>query len=212
MDGNRRWARAAGHQNPSAGHQHGADHVQRLLRWCGDWGIDNVTVFVLSADNIRKRSAGEVGYLFALLDDAVPRMATENTRWAIHVTGDLGLLPAATAAALRDAGRRTAGRSAHFTMAIGYDGRADIVAGIRGALRAHGAEIDADAITASLAGGPVKDIDLVIRTSGERRLSGFLPWQTERAEIFVSPKMWPSFTSADFAAALRYYSAHAIAR
>jgi short-chain Z-isoprenyl diphosphate synthase len=212
MDGNRRWARAAGHGNPSVGHRHGADHVQRLLRWCGEWGIDHVTVFVLSADNIRKRSAGEVGYLFGLLDEAVPRMVAENTRWAMHVTGDLGLLPAATATALRDAERQTAGRSAHFTMAIGYDGRADIVAGIRGALRAHGADIDTDAITASLAGGPVKDIDLVIRTSGERRLSGFLPWQTTRAEIFVSPKMWPAFTSEDFAAALRYYSAHAIAR
>lgn len=212
MDGNRRWAKAAGHGNPSVGHQHGADHVKRLLQWCDGWGIDHVTVFVLSSDNIRKRGAAEVGYLFTLLDDAVPRMVTENSRWALHVTGDLGLVPAATATALRDAERQTADRLAHLTLAIGYDGRADIVAGIRGALRAHGAGIDAEAITASLAGGPVKDIDLVIRTSGERRLSGFLPWQTERAEIFVSPKMWPAFTSVDFAAALLHYSAHSIAR
>jgi short-chain Z-isoprenyl diphosphate synthase len=212
MDGNRRWAKAAGHASPSAGHRQGADHVKRLLEWCADWGIDNVTVFVLSVDNIRKRSADEVGALFGLLNDAVPRMVTENRRWALHVSGDLGLVPAAIAGALRDAESRTAGRPAHFTMAIGYDGRAEIVTGIRGALATHGAAFDVDAITASLPGGPVKDIDLVIRTSGERRLSGFMPWQITGAEIFVSPKMWPAFTSCDFTAALRHYSDRALAR
>lgn len=212
MDGNRRWARAAGHASPSAGHQQGADHVKRLLEWCGDWGIGHVTVYVLSADNIRKRPADEVGYLFGLLNDTVPRMVTGNSHWALHVTGDLGLVPAATVTALRDAERRTAGRPGHFTMAIGYDGRADIVAGIRGALHTNGTEINTDAITAHLPGGPVKDVDLVIRTSGERRLSGFLPWQTTRAEIFVGPKMWPAFTTRDFATALRFYSDHASSR
>ena len=209
MDGNRRWARAAGHINPSDGHKRGAEHVEQLLEWCTAWGIDHVTTYVLSADNIRKRASTEVDYIFELLTDAVPRLILQSSRWALHVSGDMDLLPTPTRNALAEAEGATAGRPAHLTMAIGYNGRQDIVAGIRQALATHGTEIDAEAITASLPGGPVKEIDLVIRTSGERRLSGFFPWQTATAEIFVSPKMWPAFTADDFAEALRYYADNA---
>ena len=79
--------------------------------------------------------------------------------------------------------------------------------GVRRALVAHGPDLDDELITASLPGGPVKEIDLVIRTSGERRLSGFFPWQTSRAEIVVSPKLWPDFGARDFAEALHHYAA-----
>lgn len=91
-------------------------------------------------------------------------------------------------------------------MAVAYDGRRDIVEGIRNAMAAHGPEIDADMINAGLPGGPVKEIDLVIRTSGEHRLSGFFPWQTARSEIYVSPKLWPDFAADDFAAALAFFA------
>lgn len=209
MDGNRRWARALGHLNSSVGHKYGADHVEQLLDWCTDWCIDHVTTYVLSADNIRKRPKVEIDYLFQLLTDTMPNLVLRNSRWALHVSGDLHLLPTAARDALLDAERATADRPAHLTMAIGYDGHDDIIQGIRNALKTHGTEIDADAITGGLPGGPVKEIDLVIRTSGEMRLSGFLPWQTAHAEIFVSHKMWPDFTADDFADALRYYSDHA---
>lgn len=91
-------------------------------------------------------------------------------------------------------------------MAIGYDPHGDIVEGVRRALAAGVTEIDEGAITAALPGGPVKEIDLVIRTSGEQRLSGFFPWQTSGAEIVVSEKLWPDFTAEDFAAALHHYA------
>jgi short-chain Z-isoprenyl diphosphate synthase len=96
-------------------------------------------------------------------------------------------------------------------MAIAYDGRADIVEAIRSAVREGADATDSRTITAHLGGGPVKEIDLVIRTSGEHRLSGFLPWQTAHAEVVVSDKPWPAFTEEDFAAALGHYSDRAAA-
>lgn len=206
MDGNRRWARAAGHLDSRVGHRYGADHVEHLLQWCTEWGVDHLTTYVLSADNIRKRPRDQVDYLFELLTTRLPELILRSSRWALHVSGDLDLLPAAAREALIDAEQATADRPAHVTMAIGYDGRGDIVEGIRTALATYGPDIDDADITASLPGGPVKEIDLVIRTSGELRLSGFFPWQTARAEIYISPKLWPDFTSADFATALRYFA------
>lgn len=206
MDGNRRWARAAGQVSPSFGHRRGAEHLEELLGWCVAWGIEHVTAYVLSADNIRKRGAEEITFLFGLLDDALTDLLARNDRWALHVSGDVALLPEATGRRLVDAEAATAARPSHLTLAIGYDGREDILEGIRRALRTVGPELGERDITAALPGGPVKEIDLVIRTSGEQRLSGFFPWQTSRAEIYLSRKLWPDFTAADFAAAIRFYA------
>lgn len=207
MDGNRRWAKKAGFANPGAGHDVGADHVEDLLGWCTRWRIDHLTSYVLSADNIRKRPKSQVDHLFGILADKLPQTVVRSDRWALHVSGDLSLLPDAAAEALRAAERETADRPAHLTMAIGYDPHGDIVEGIRRAIAAGVTEIDERAITAALPGGPIKEIDLVIRTSGEQRLSGFFPWQTSNAEIIVSEKLWPDFTEHDFAEALALYAA-----
>lgn len=207
MDGNRRWAKKAGFADPGVGHDAGADHVEDLLRWCTAWGIDHLTSYVLSADNIRKRPKSQVDHLFGILAEKLPQTVVRSDRWALHVSGDLSLLPGEAAEALRAAERETAARPAHLTMAIGYDPHGDIVEGIRRAIAAGASEIDEQAITAALPGGPVKEIDLVIRTSGEQRLSGFFPWQTSHAEIVVSEKLWPDFTDADFAEALEQYAA-----
>jgi short-chain Z-isoprenyl diphosphate synthase len=210
MDGNRRWARKAGLASASEGHRRGADHVEDLLRWCEARGIEHLTVYVLSADNIRKRSDAEVGFLFGLVADVLPGLVIRSGSWSLHVNGDTTLLPDRAASALRDAEEHTAGRRAHLTLAIGYDGREDIVDGIRRAVREGAVDplrgLDADAITSHLGGGPVKEIDLVIRTSGEQRLSGFCPWQAAHAEVHVSPKLWPDFDEADFDLGLRRFS------
>ena len=207
MDGNRRWAKKAGFANPGSGHDVGADHVADLLGWCTRWRIDHLTSYVLSADNIRKRPKSQVDHLFGILAEKLPQTVVRSDRWALHVSGDLSLLPDGAAEALRAAEQETADRPAHLTMAIGYDPHGDIVEAIRRAIAAGAAEIDERAITASLPGGPVKEIDLVIRTSGEQRLSGFFPWQTSNAEIIVSEKLWPDFTEHDFAEALALYAA-----
>ncbi len=206
MDGNRRWARAAGHASASVGHQVGAEHVEDLLSWCLEEDISHVTTYVLSADNIRKRSASEVGFLFGLLTDTLPDLVRRSEQWSLHIAGDLGLLPGAAKRAIEGAVLDTRGRPRHLTMAIGYDGRTDIVAAIRSVIRAGEDPTDQEAITRHLGGGPLKEIDLVIRTSGEHRLSGFLPWQTAHSEVIVSDKAWPAFTRRDFGLALRHYS------
>jgi len=215
MDGNRRWARAAG-LDPRAGHRAGAEHVEDVLRWCEDVGIDHLTVYVLSADNIRRRGDAEIDHLMTLLETVVPaKVLARDGHWRLHVSGDTSLLPATTRAALDDAVAATAAGAAHLTLAIGYDGRADIVQAVRAAvleLAPHGTTPDVDAITRCLPGGPVKDIDLVIRTSGETRLSGFFPWQSVGAELYLSTTMWPAFTEAEFLRALRAYGARTTRR
>ena len=208
MDGNRRWARAAG-LDPRAGHRAGAEHVEDVLRWCEDVGIDHLTVYVLSADNIRRRGDVEIDHLMTLLETVVPqKVLSRGGHWRLHVAGDTALLPATTRAALDHAVAATEAGAAHLTLAIGYDGRADIVNAVRAAvldLAPHGTAPDVDAITRRLPGGPVKDIDLVIRTSGETRLSGFFPWQSVGAELYLSSTMWPAFSEPEFLRALRDY-------
>ena len=218
MDGNRRWARAAGYSNPSVGHRVGAERVEHALRWCEEWGIEQLTIYVLSADNIRRRAGEQVDYLMGLIETVITdKVLGGSGTWQLHVAGDERLLPESTAAALGEAMSRTQGRPRHLTLAIGYDGRGDVVAGVRAALleavaagpaglEEVASRFDVDSITRNLGGGPVKDIDLVIRTSGEQRLSGFFPWQSAHAEIYVSPKMWPAVTGADFAQALVHYA------
>ena len=166
MDGNRRWARAAGHLDPSIGHKYGAEHLADFLRWSDDWGIEHLMVYVLSADNIRKRPRDQVSYLFDLLATTVPDLLSRpDLGWRLHVSGDESLLPDAPRHALERARAATAGRRSHLTLAIGYDGRQDIVDGIRRSLVSSGEPPSERDISSALAGGPVKDVDLVIGTS-----------------------------------------------
>ena len=204
MDGNRRWARRH-HLATSEGHRIGAEHVADLLRWSERWSINHLSVYVLSADNIRKRDSTEVANLFALLATTVPDAVTGAQEWSLHLSGDLGLVPEPSRGALTDAVTPTAGRPRHVTMAIGYDARRDILEGIRGALRA-GSAVEVDDVTRHLDGGPVKDIDLVIRTGGDQRISGFFPWQAAQADIVFVRAPWPSFRELDLARALALHA------
>jgi short-chain Z-isoprenyl diphosphate synthase len=209
MDGNRRWARAAG-QGARFGHRAGAEHLGDFLTWLQARGIEHATVYVLSADNIRKRAGAEVDHLFHLIETVVSEKVRESESWRLHVSGDLRLLPDTARDALERAVGATVGRPRHLTLAIGYDARGDIVAGVRAAVLAGAGHLAGEqlaaAITDGLPGGPVKEIDLVIRTSGEQRISGFFPWQAQHAEIHVSPRMWPAFTERDLDRALADYA------
>jgi short-chain Z-isoprenyl diphosphate synthase len=216
MDGNRRWARMAG-LDARAGHRAGAEHVEDVLRWCEERGIDHLSIYVLSADNIRRRAGDEIDHLMHLLETVVPeKVLGRGGRWRLHVAGDMDLLPETTARALAAAVDATRDGDAHLTLAVGYDGRAQVAAAVRSILAAAAgtdatlgdvaALVDAESIGAALGGGPVKEIDLVIRTSGEVRVSGFFPWQSAHAELYVSPRMWPAFTAADFDAALAHFA------
>ncbi|MEU0939470.1 polyprenyl diphosphate synthase [Embleya sp. NPDC005971] len=220
IDGNRRWARAMGYENPSVGHRRGAEHVHEVLGWCEELGITRATVFLASTDNLRKRPAGEVDYLARVIEEVVVGGVTEpGNVWRLHPAGRLDALPDSTRDALKLAADVTGTRTAGFelTVAVGYDGRDEIVDAIRSLLDHEaraGATLDdvasrftADDIAAHLYTGGRPDPDLVIRTSGEMRMSGFLLWQAAYSELYFCDLNWPAFRKIDFLRALRAYSA-----
>ena len=211
MDGNRRWARAQRHFDVSLGHKAGAEHLSSFMAWLSARDIDHASAYVLSADNIRKRDPGEVRYLFTLIEEIIPQRVEAALNWRLHVSGDLELLPAPARAALERAMQETADRPRHLTLAIGYDARADIVSAVQRAvsqLDVGAVEgLTVDTVSAQLAGGPMKDIDLIIRTGGDSRTSGFFPWQSKSAELYVVQHPWPAFSESDLDDALSYYGA-----
>jgi short-chain Z-isoprenyl diphosphate synthase len=220
MDGNRRWARQMGYDNVSLGHQHGAEHLERLLGWCAEAGIGQVTVFVASVDNLRKRATAEVDFLMHLAERVIAeRLAQPTSRWRIHLAGQLDTLPASTSRALKLAEEATRDRDTwcHLTLAIGYDGRTEIIDAVRELLeraaqtgRSTGqlaATLTTEDIAAHLYTRGLADPDLVIRTSGEQRLGGFLLWQTAHSELYFCDAYWPGFRHVDFLRALRSYAA-----
>ncbi|GGN42872.1 short-chain Z-isoprenyl diphosphate synthase [Actinoplanes campanulatus] len=220
MDGNRRWARQMGFDDPRIGHRYGAEHLDEVLGWCAETGIRHVTVFVASVDNVRKRDAGEVGNLMLMIEQVVAeRLARPASPWRVHLAGRLDVLPDTTRHALKLAEAATQDSDAefHLNIAIGYDGREEIVNAFRSLLEEEsraGYGIDdiaqrltADRISAHLYTGGQPDPDLVIRTSGERRLSGFLVWQAAYSELHFCDVYWPGFRKVDFLRALRSYAA-----
>jgi short-chain Z-isoprenyl diphosphate synthase len=196
MDGNRRWARQQGFTNPSIGHRYGAQHVDQVLEWCMELGIEYVTVYACSSDNLRKRDPDEILHLTQMIEELVAqRLATSLSAWRIHVAGRLDELPDTTSHALKHAVEETRERTPfHLTIAIGYDGRQEIVDAVRSLLDVEAragatpaelaAVITADDIAAHLYTAGRPDPDMVIRTSGEARLSGFLMWQAANAELY----------------------------
>jgi short-chain Z-isoprenyl diphosphate synthase len=222
MDGNRRWARAHGHPNPSVGHRFGAEHVADVLGWCSELGIRHVTVWVASADNIRKRDSDEVAFLMRVAEDVVAaRLGRPGGGWRVHVAGQLALLPDSTVHALKRACDATVGETRYgdLTVAIGYSGRQEIVEAVR-ELLLDAADVGRDLATVAatltehdlgqhLGGAGQPPPDLIIRTSGEQRLSDFLLWQGADAELFFCDVYWPAFRYVDLLRALREYGRRA---
>ncbi|WP_328470698.1 polyprenyl diphosphate synthase [Actinoplanes sp. NBC_00393] len=217
MDGNRRWARQMGFEDPRIGHRYGAEHLDEVLRWCAEYGIRHVTVFLASVDNVTKRDSGEVGNLMRMIEEVVAeRLQRPGSLWQVHLAGRLDVLPESTRHALKLAGERTRG-DFHLTIAIGYDGRDELVNAFRSLLEAEGRaghsvddiaeRLTAEQIAAHLWTSGQPDPDLVIRTSGERRMSGFLLWQAAYSELHFSDVYWPGFRKVDFLRALRSYAA-----
>ncbi|GAA2831923.1 polyprenyl diphosphate synthase [Kribbella solani] len=216
MDGNRRWARGAGYEDVRIGHRFGANHLEQFLLWCADAGITCVTAWVASADNMRKRDSAEVGYLMELTESVLAAHVRRDHRWRLHVAGRLDLLPDTTARALKEAAELSRDRTAgDLTLAIGYSGRLEVLDAVRSVLddaAAAGRSLDdvADTlseqdISSNLYVPGLPDPDLVIRTSGELRMSDFLLWQTTGSDIEFCDLYWPAFREVDLLRALRTY-------
>jgi short-chain Z-isoprenyl diphosphate synthase len=217
VDGNRRWAREMGYVDPNDGHRVGAAKIEELLSWCDEARVEVVTLWLLSTDNL-SRPADELDPLLKIIENLATDLAAEGNPWRLNMVGALDLLPAPTAAALKAAEERTANRTggARVNMAVGYGGRREIADAVRSLLHEHAkagtpieelAEIlDVDHISEHLYTKGQPDPDLLIRTSGEQRLSGFLLWQSAHSEFYFCDAYWPGFRRVDFLRALRSYA------
>lgn len=217
VDGNRRWAREMGFVSPTDGHLVGAERVKQLLRWCDEVGIGHVTVWLLSTDNLSRPDA-ELQPLLEVIQQLVTELAADGHPWRLRLVGALDLLPDERAAALKAAEERTADRTAgaQVNLAIGYGGRREIADAVRALLFEYAREgrtlaevaehLDVDQIAQHLYTRGQPDPDLVIRTSGEQRLGGFLLWQSAYSEFYFCDVNWPGFRRVDFLRALRSYA------
>ncbi len=214
LDGNRRWARAVG-QDAAHGHRAGAANISPLLQWCEELGIELVTLWLLSTDNLN-RPPEEISELLGIIEEAVADLAAEQ-RWRLHPVGALDLLPAQTARRLKEASERTRDIDGLVVnIAVGYGGRREIADAVRSLLHDHASRgtsieelasiLDVDHIAEHLYTKGQPDPDLVIRTSGEQRLGGFLLWQSTHSEFYFCEAYWPDFRRVDFIRAVRAYA------
>jgi short-chain Z-isoprenyl diphosphate synthase len=215
LDGNRRWARSMG-ESTRHGHQAGADKIADLLQWSEDIGVEVVTLWMLSTDNL-ERSADELEPLLEIIEDAVATLAATR-RWRIQAVGALEMLPDQTVKALTAAEEATADVvGLHVNVAVGYGGRKEIADAVKSFLRQHadaGSSLDelaeafdVEHIAQHLYTKGQPDPELVIRTSGEQRLGGFLLWQSAHSEFYFCEAYWPDFRRVDFLRAVRAYAA-----
>ncbi|WP_235926076.1 isoprenyl transferase [Actinokineospora pegani] len=215
LDGNRRWAREAGFTDVNDGHRVGAQRVADFLGWCTDAGVEVATLWMLSTDNLNRPDA-ELRPLLEIIGDVVDELAEPDRPWRLRIIGALDILPGPTADRLTAAATRTSGRSGmEVNIAVGYGGRREIADAVRKLLVRHAeagttieelAEVlDVDHIAEHLYTSGQPDPDLVIRTSGEQRLSGFLLWQSAHSEFHFCEAYWPDFRRTDFLRALRAY-------
>ena len=214
LDGNRRWAKAVG-ADTAHGHRAGAANIEPLLGWCEETGIEVVTLWLLSTDNLN-RPADEVESLLGIIEEAVDSLADER-RWRLHPVGALDLLPAHTARRLKEAEAATADVDGILVnIAVGYGGRREIADAVRSLLAEHSEKgttleelaqtLDVEHISEHLYTRGQPDPDLVIRTSGEQRLGGFLLWQSAKSEFYFCEAYWPDFRRVDFLRAVRAYA------
>ena len=216
IDGNRRWARQLGYTSPSHGHRAGAAKMREFLEWCDDLDISVVTLYLLSSDNLISRSSDELDDLIGIIADLAEEISYFR-EWRVKHVGSVPGLPTALVEALSTAQERTAANTGmHVNLAVGYGGRAEITDAMRSIVASHHAEGRsledlAERLTPELIGkhlytGGQPDPDLVIRTSGEQRLSDFMLWQSAHSEFYFVEALGPDLREVDFLRALRDYA------
>ncbi len=216
IDGNRRWARQLGYTSAAHGHRAGAAKMREFLRWCDDVGIRVVSLYLLSNDNLRKRDSRELSDLIEIIAELADEVSHERD-WRVKHVGRADALPADLARVLAEAERRTAShRGLHVNLAVGYGGRGEIVDAVRSIIAQHQVEGGSlDELAASLTPeqigehlytGGQPDPDLVIRTSGEQRLSDFLLWQSAHSEFYFVEALGPDLREVDFLRAIRDFA------
>ena len=213
LDGNRRWASEQG-SSSAQGHQAGANKIQEFVGWCEETGVEVVTLWLLSTDNL-SRPTEELEPLLEIISNTVTDLA-KTRRWRVHPVGALDLLPDDIARVLKEADDSTRSiNGVTINVAVGYGGRRELVDAVRSLLAEEAAKgtsidelaqvIDVEHIAEHLYTRGQPDPELLIRTSGEQRLSGFMLWQSAHSEFYFCEAYWPDFRKVDFLRALRAY-------
>ncbi len=217
LDGHRRYARAEGYEDFSQSYRAGMRKFETFLEWSADLGLEAITAWVLSTENL-SRPPDELEPYFEVLIDLFERLPSTAGRhgYSVRFIGSLDLLPADLTTAAKKLTERTAGGHRVLNIAMGYGGRQEIVDAVaelveslhnEGVAASEMSErISAAAIGRHLYAPDVPDPDLVIRTSGESRLSGFLLWQSAYSEFSFVDVFWPAFRRVDFLRAMRDYA------
>ncbi len=216
IDGNRRWARQLGYSSAAEGHRAGAAKMREFLGWCDELGVRVVSLYLLSSDNLRKRDSKEIGDLIEIIAELADTLS-QHGRWRVQHVGRSDILPAELSRVLDEAQTRTQGHTGlHVNLAVGYGGRNEIVDAVRSIIAEHNASggtlddlaahLTPEMIGEHLYTGGQPDPDLVIRTSGEQRLSDFLLWQSAHSEFYFVEALGPDLRRVDFLRAIRDYA------
>jgi undecaprenyl diphosphate synthase len=210
MDGNGRWAKARGLER-SAGHKAGTETAREIVRECRKLGIPYLTLYTFSRENW-SRPKQEVGFLFNLLKDflsaELPSLVEQSIR--LNVLGDVEELPMASRKVLRHAMEKTAGCTAmNLNLALNYSGRHEILRACQSLLGRgiRPEELTEDMFAAELYTAGMPDPDLILRTSGELRLSNYLLYQSAYSELYFTDVPWPDFHAPELHAALADFAA-----
>ena len=216
LDGNRRWASESS-LNPLFGHQQGAEKIEELLDWCLELGVKSITLYAFSIENFQ-RSFQEVGGIMQLAEQKLGEILTNKhiyeQKVRVKVIGRTGLLPDKLQKTIEQVEEATKGYDKHFlNIALAYGGRAEIVDAAREiAQKVKNGDMSSDEIDEEIferhlytAHMPKQDPDLIIRTSGEERLSGFFLWQGAYSELCFLEAYWPEFRRIDLLRAVRTY-------
>ncbi len=197
MDGNGRWAKKR-HMSRECGHSYGAKNFKKIVRYLGDIGIENVTVYAFSTENW-KRPKKEVDEIMRLMREYVDQMKKEfeHEDVNIHFIGGREPFDTELRADMDYLERVTAGRKCRLCIAVNYGGRAEIVDAVNKLIASGKTEITEDDITENIYSGICPPPDIIIRTGNEYRLSNFLLWQLAYAELFFSPTLWPDFDKSE---------------
>ncbi len=213
LDGNRRWAKANPNQGDPNGHKAGASKIIEFLGWCDEADVRVVTLWLLSTDNF-KRSAAEIEELLKIIGETIDELAATG-RWNIKAVGALDLLPEWLSQKLNNL-KPIRNDGVEVNVAISYGGRREIVDAVKSYLgeaekSGHSldqakANLSTEDISKFLYTAGQPDPELLIRTSGEQRLGGFMLWQSASSEFYFCEAYWPDFRRVDFLRALRAYS------
>jgi undecaprenyl diphosphate synthase len=208
MDGNRRWAKSKGLPT-FEGHRQGYQSMRQTVEWAKEAGVGTVIFFAFSEENW-KRTADEVSYLMGLIKkmlvDEMEEIITQNVR--LRFIGDISKFSPDIQAGMRDAEKKSKKNTGiNVGLAVSYGGRQEIVSTVNTLLAEGKTEVTIEDVSTHLYTNGLPDPDMIIRTSGEMRLSGFLTWQSIYSELFFTNTLWPDFSKDEFLKMIEEYSA-----